>query len=257
MKKTGLSRAVALFALVFLYIPILVLVFNSFNASRFPNVWNGFTLTWYRKLFEQTPIWRAFGNSLLIAVSSTCIATVLGTLSAVAIHIYKSWLQTLHGALLYAPLIVPEIHLGISLLLFLTLSGLGVGLFSIFLAHVTLCTGYVTMVMLNHLENFDFFLIEAARDLGADTRQVIVRIALPLFAPAFTAGALLALTLSLDDFIVSFFVAGPGAMTLPIWIFSMVKHGSPPLMNALSTLVIGFTFTLVWLNRRLIRRSLP
>ena len=113
------------------------------------------------------------------------------------------------------------------------------------------------MVMLNHLENFDFFLIEAARDLGADTRQVIVRIALPLFAPAFTAGALLALTLSLDDFIVSFFVAGPGAMTLPIWIFSMVKHGSPPLMNALSTLVIGFTFTLVWLSRRLIRRSLP
>lgn len=257
MNRTGFSRFVTLFSLVFLYIPILILIFNSFNASRFPNMWNGFTLIWYRKLFEQRPIWRAFGNSLLIALSSTGLATVLGTLSAFAIHTYRSKLQRLHSALLYAPLIVPEIHLGISLLLFFVMTNFGVGLFSIFLAHVTLCTGYVSMVMLNHLESFDFSLIEAARDLGADTAQVIKRIALPLFAPALAAGALLALTLSLDDFIVSYFVAGPGAMTLPIYIYSMVKHGSPPLMNALSTLIIAATFALVWLSRRLIRRSLP
>ena len=257
MKQPVFPKYIAFGVLAFLYIPILVLVLNSFNASRFPNTWNGFTLAWYYRLFEQTPIWQALGNSALIAASAAATSTILGTLSAFAIHRYRTWLQTLHAGLLCAPLVVPEIHLGISLLLFLGISGLGVGLFSIYLAHVTLCTGYVTMVLLNHLENFDFSVIEAARDLGADFWQVVRRILLPLFLPAITAGALLALTLSLDDFIVSFFVAGPGAMTLPIWIFSMIKHGSPPLMNALSSLIILTTYLIVWLSRQLIRRTLP
>lgn len=256
MRQPVFPQYIAFGVLAFLYVPILVLIVNSFNASRFPNTWNGFTLAWYGRLFEQTPIWRAFGNSILIALGAATMSTLLGTLSAFAIHRYRTWLQTLHAGLLYAPLIVPEIHLGISLLLFLGISGLGVGLFSIFLAHVTLCTGYVTMVLLNHLEHFDFALIEAARDLGADFKQVIRRILFPLFLPAITAGALLALTLSLDDFIVSFFVAGPGAMTLPIWIFSMIKHGSPPLMNALSALIIFATYAIVWFSRQLIRRAL-
>lgn len=257
MIRSKIPKFAAFFVLGFLYIPIFILIVNSFNASRFPNVWNGFTLDWYRNLFDQPAIWIALGNSITVALASTCLATALGALSALSIFRYRSKLQTFHEALLYAPLVVPEIHLGISLLLFFVYTGLKGGLFAIFLAHGTLCTGYVTMVLLNHLETFDFAAIEAARDLGASPRQVFARIALPLFTPALVSGALLAFTLSLDDFIVSFFVKGPTSMTLPIYIFSMMKHGSPPLMNALSSLVIFTSFALVFVSRRLIQRSLP
>lgn len=257
MTRSKVCRAIAIFTLCFLYIPIFVLVLNSFNASRFPNVWNGFTLHWYRKLMSQTPIWSALANSLGVALASTSFSLILGTLSALSIHRFRTKLQIFLSGLLYAPLVVPEIHLGISLLVFFGAAGIGVGLFTVFLAHVTLCTGYVTMVLLNHLETFDQAVIEAARDLGANSRQVFSRITLPLFTPALVSAALLSFTLSLDDFIVSFFVAGPKAMTLPIWIYSMIKHGSPPLMNALSSLVIFSSFGLVFISRRLIRRSLP
>jgi spermidine/putrescine transport system permease protein len=160
-----------------------------------------------------------------------------------------------HYSLIYTPLVVPEILMGISLLLFFVALGVDLGLGTIFLAHVTFCISYVAMVVLARLQDFDFSVMEAARDLGADSWTATRRVLLPLLAPGIAAGSLLAFTLSIDDFVVSFFVAGPGATTLPIRIYSMIKHGSPPLINALSSLLLLVTFVAVGLSQRLTRRG--
>jgi spermidine/putrescine transport system permease protein len=239
--------------LTFLYLPVLVLVISSFNGSRFGGTWEGFSLRWYIRLAHERDIWNAFGNTLLIAGVATVVATVLGTSAALALHHWRSRLQQVHYALIYLPLVVPEILTGISLLLFFVALGVRLGLFTIFLAHVSFCVSYVAMVVLARLQDFDHTLIEAARDLGANGWQAFRSVLLPLLAPGIAAGALLAFTLSVDDFVISFFVAGPGATTLPIRIYSMIKHGSPPLINALSTLLIVVTFVAVWASQELIK----
>ncbi len=251
MRHSRLPLFTTLAVLVFFYLPIGVLVVNSFNASRFGGTWEGFSFTWYQKLWAKTEIWLALKNSLLIAVGATAAAVVLGTTAAFALHRYTSRLQRLHYTLIYTPLVVPEILMGISLLLFFVAIGIKLGLFTIWLAHVTFCISYVTMVVLARLQDFDFSLIEAAQDLGAGWWTATWRVLLPLLAPGIVAGGLLAFTLSIDDFVVSFFVAGPGSTTLPIRIYSMIKHGAPPLINALSTILLVVTFTLVWLSQYL------
>jgi spermidine/putrescine transport system permease protein len=242
--------------LLFFYLPILVLVVNSFNASRFGGTWDGWTLKWYAKLFTQRDIWMALQNTLIIAVAATAVSVILGTTAAFALHRYgRSRLQRIHYSLIYTPLVVPEILMGISLLLFFVAIGAELGLVTIFLAHVTFCTSYVAMVVLARLQDFDFSVIEAAQDLGAGWWTTTWKVLLPLLAPGIAAGGLLAFTLSIDDFVISFFVAGPGSTTLPIRIYSMIKFGSPPLINALSTLLLVVTFTLVAASQRLTERG--
>jgi spermidine/putrescine transport system permease protein len=242
--------------LLFFYLPILVLVVNSFNASRFGGTWDGWTLKWYAKLFTQRDIWMALQNTLIIAVAATAVSVILGTTAAFALHRYgRSRLQRIHYSLIYTPLVVPEILMGISLLLFFVAIGADLGLVTIFLAHVTFCTSYVAMVVLARLQDFDFSVIEAAQDLGAGWWTTTWKVLLPLLAPGIAAGGLLAFTLSIDDFVISFFVAGPGSTTLPIRIYSMIKFGSPPLINALSTLLLVVTFTLVAASQRLTERG--
>jgi len=146
---------------------------------------------------------------------------------------------------------VPEILMGISLLLFFAAAGMELGLFSIFLSHVTFCISYVALVILGRLQDFDFSIIEAAQDLGANWWTTTWKVLIPLLAPGIIAGGLLAFTLSIDDFVITFFVAGPGSTTLPIRIYSMIKHGSPPLINALSSILLVVTFVAVWLSQRL------
>jgi spermidine/putrescine transport system permease protein len=153
--------------------------------------------------------------------------------------------------LIYTPLVVPEILMGMSLLLMFVAMKVQLGLFTIFLAHVTFCISYVAMVVLARLQDFDFSVIEAAQDLGASWWEATTRVLLPLLFPGIAAGALLAFTLSIDDFVITFFVAGPGSTTLPIRIYSMIKHGSPPLINALSTILLVVTFAAVWFSQRL------
>jgi spermidine/putrescine transport system permease protein len=238
--------------LVFFYLPILVLVLNSFNASRFGGTWEGFSLRWYARLLDEGQIWQALENSLLIALAATAASTVLGTTAALALHRYRSRLQNAHYALIFTPLVVPEVLTGISLLLLFVAVGLDLGLFTIFIAHVTFCISYVTMVVLGRLQDFDFAMIEAAQDLGAGWWTTTWRVLIPLLAPGIAAGALLAFTLSMDDFVISFFVAGPGSTTLPIRIYSMIKHGSPPLINALSTILLVVTFSVLLVSQRLI-----
>jgi spermidine/putrescine transport system permease protein len=241
--------------LVFFYLPVAVLVVNSFNASRFGGEWTGFTLHWYRRLAASPEIWRALGNTFAIAVVATAAATVLGTCAAFALDRYRSRLQDAHYLLVYAPLVIPEILLGISLLLFFVALRVELGYATIVISHVTFCVSYVAMVVLGRLQDFDWSLVEAAQDLGAGSWTTTRRIILPLLAPGIAAGALLAFTLSIDDFVITFFVAGPGTTTLPLRIYSMIKHGSPPLINALSTLLLLVTTTTVWLSQRLLKET--
>jgi len=241
--------------LLFFYLPVAVLVLNSFNASRFGGEWAGFTFDWYRRLWKAREIWEALGNTMIVATLATAVSTVIGTTAAFALDRYRGRLQDAHYLLVYAPLVVPEILMGMSLLLFFVALRLQLGYVTIVLAHVTFCVSYVAMVVLGRLQDFDWGLVEAAQDLGADAWTAARRVVLPLLAPGIAAGALLAFTLSVDDFVITFFVAGPGTTTLPLRIYSMIKHGSPPLINALSTLLLALTVTTVWLSQRLLEEK--
>jgi len=256
MRRSRFPVVVTAFVMAFFYLPILILVANSFNPARFSSRWQGFSLVWYRRLFESPEIWQALKNTLIIAVSVTAVAVVLGTAAAYALHRYgASRLQKVHYTLIYQPLVVPEILMGISLLMAFVAAGVPLGLFTIFLAHVTFCVSFVAMTVLGRLQDFDFSIIEAARDLGASPWQSARKVLLPVLMPGIVAGALLAFTLSIDDFVITFFVAGPGSTTLPLRIYSMIKYGAPPMINALSTLLLAVTFTAVLASQRLAKRG--
>ncbi len=255
MRRSLTPKAVTVLVLLFFYLPVIVLVQNSFNASRFGGEWTGFTLDWYRRLWRARDIWRALGNTLVIAAFATVISTVIGTTAAFALDRYRTRVQAAHYLLVYAPLVVPEILMGMSLLLFFVALQMRLGYVTIVLSHVTFCVSYVAMVVLGRLQDFDWALVEAARDLGAGRWTAVRRVVLPLLAPGIAAGALLAFTLSVDDFVITFFVAGPGTTTLPLRIYSMIKHGSPPLINALSTLLLALTVATVWLSQRLLEEK--
>ncbi|MBS0635316.1 MAG: ABC transporter permease [Verrucomicrobia bacterium] len=251
MKSGRISLILAACVLFFLYLPIVVLMANSFNESRFGGVWTGFSLKWYSKLWEERAIWTALTNSLIVATFSTLLATLLGTAAALALYKYKSFLQKTHYGLIYIPLIIPDILMGVSLLIFFVSLQWPLGLFTVFIAHTTFCISYVAMLVRARLENFDRSLVEAAYDLGANSWDVFTRVMIPFLSPAILAGALLSFTLSIDDFVITFFVVGPGVTTLPIYVYSMIKFGSPPLINALSTVLIVVTFCIVWFTHHL------
>lgn len=252
MNRSRLPLFTTVLVLVFFYLPILILIGNSFNASRFGGSWDGFTLDWYVRLFNDRPIWMALRNTLIVAVSSTFVSMILGTLAAFVLHRYHSRLQKMHYTLVYTPLVVPDILMGMSLLLFFVAMGFSLSLWTIFLAHVTFCISYVAMVVLARLQDYDFAVIEASQDLGANWWDTTWRVILPMLAPGIAAGGLLAFTLSIDDFVITFFVAGPGSTTLPIRIYSMIKHSrNMPIINALSTLLLLLTFIAVWSSQRL------
>jgi len=238
--------------LAFFYLPLLVVLVNSFNQSKYGGSWKGFTFHWYAQLFSDAAIWEAFRNTLVIAVSATVASTVLGTFAALALHRYKGKLQFAHYLLVYSPLIVPDILMGMSLLLLFVSLKVKLGLLTIALAHVTFCLSYVAMVVLGRLQDFDRSIVEAAQDLGASRLQAFLRVTLPVLAPGIIAGALFAFTLSIDDFVISFFVAGPGSTTLPIYIYSAMKHGSPAIINALSVVFLAMTFALVYISQKLL-----
>lgn len=238
--------------LVFFYLPILILVVESFNSSRFGGAWRGFSLRWYGRLFHEPAIWESARNTLLIAVVVTGVSLALGTTAALALHRFgRSRLQRVHYTLVYTPLVVPEILMGISLLMAFVAAGVRLGMGTIMLAHVTFCISYVALTVLGRLQDFDFTIIEAARDLGASGWTATRRVLLPMLAPGLAAAGLIAFTLSVDDFVITFFVAGPGATTLPIRVYSMIKHGATPLINALSTLLLALTFGTVLVSQRL------
>lgn len=251
MKRSRIPLYTTIGVLIFFYLPIFVLILHSFNASRFSGAWEGFSLRWYQRLFTERDIWYALRNTLIVATATALVSMVLGTIAAFALHRYHTRLQRAHYALIYTPLVVPDILMGMSLLLFFVATGVRLGLFTIFLAHTSFCVSYVAMVVLARLQDFDFAVIEAAQDLGANAWTTARKVLLPMLAPGIAAGGLLAFTLSIDDFVITFFVTGPGATTLPIQIYSMIKHGSPPLINALSTILLVVTFVIIWIVQNL------
>lgn len=255
MRPSRVPAIVTWAVILFFYLPIAVLVVNSFNASRFGGTWEGFSFKWYAKLFQDESIWMALSNTLIVAAGATVGSMVLGTCAAFALHRYAgSKLQKWHYGVIYMPLVLPEILMGLSLLLFFVALKVQLGLWTIFVAHVTFCLSYVAMTVLARLQDFDYSIVEAAQDLGAGWGVTVVKVLLPMLAPGILAGGLLAFTLSIDDFVISFFVAGPGATTLPIKIYSMIKYGKPPMINALSALLLLVTFLCVltsqWIGSR-------
>lgn len=258
MKRSRIPALVIAAVLVFFYAPIAVLAVNSFNASRFGGSWEGFTLKWYEKLWDSDDIWSAVRTSLAIALLASSAAVLLGTFAAFALHRFRSRLQRIHLGALTAPFIMPDILMGISLLLFFVALGVPTGFATIWIAHVTFCLSYVAMVVLGRLQDFDFTLVDAARDLGASRWQAARRVVLPLLAPGILAGGLLAFTLSIDDFVITFFVQGPGTTTLPLRIYSMMKVSqNMPVINALATVLLAITFAAVGLSFRLTRKQPP
>lgn len=251
MRSLGWLRVPLIATLVFLYVPIVVLVVMSFNASRLPFVWGGFSLKWYGALFQNAEILEGLTNTLIVALGATLFATILGTL--IAIGIARYFRSSLLEAFSLAPAILPDIVLGIGLLVFYVLVGIGLGLHSVLLAHVVFGMAFVAAVVTARLSQTDPSLEEASRDLGASSVATFLRITVPSLAPAIIAGALLVFTLSLDEFVIAFFTDGPSTPTLPIVIYSMVRFGVTPDINALATLLMVVSFTVVIAAQRITR----
>ncbi|MBP6784433.1 MAG: ABC transporter permease subunit, partial [Verrucomicrobiales bacterium] len=205
---------------------------------------------------QNRDLWEATQRTLIIAMASSAASMVLGTLSACALHWYRSRLQQANYGMIYLPIVIPDLLMGISLLLFFVALGVTLGAVTILIAHITFCASFVTVVVLGRLQGFDETVIAAARDLGATQWVTIRRIIFPLLAPGIVAGGLLAFTLSVDDYVITFFVTGPGSTTLPLKIYSMVKHSRElPLINAISTIFLVVTFLIVWWSQKLTRSS--
>ena len=254
MKPSRIPFVTLVIVLTFFYLPIGFLLLNSFNDSRFASKWNGFSFRWYERLIERQDILAALGNSLKIATVASIVSMILGTAAAFALQRNRSRLQGAHRMLIAMPLVLPDILMGMSLLLLFITLGMKLSMFTISIAHITFCLSYVALVVQARLQNFDTSLIEAARDLGASKFPAFVKVTLPLIAPGILAGGLLAFTLSIDDYVVTYFVKGPGSDTLPTLVYAMIKKSKDlPVINALSSIMLVLTFAAVALSQRLTR----
>jgi spermidine/putrescine transport system permease protein len=248
MRRSPWLWGMGLAAYAFLYAPLVIVVAYSFNDSRLNAQWVGFTLDWYRKLFTNEEMLSAAWNSLIIGLTASAISTVLGTMAGYAMHRYKTRVLPV---LVLAPIAIPEILMGVSLLIFFVIINLTLGLWSIALAHIAFCIGFVAIVVRARLAGMDDSLVEAARDLGATPFKAFRLVTLPLIMPGVIAGALMAFTLSIDDFVITFFTAGADAVTLPLKIYTMVKTSVTPEVNAVSTLLMLLTLLLIVIASRL------
>ena len=248
-------RSLALANLLFLYAPIAVLILFSFNDSRLGATWKGGTLHWYRALAEDPALWAAAQNSLLVATVSTAMATLLGASAAVGLQRLSPRGQRAAENAFVLPLIVPEVMLGVSLMLLFVLAGWPLSLGTVTIGHAVFNLPVVALIVRARLHKLDPHLEEAARDLGASGWQAFRRVTLPLLMPAILGGALMAFTISLDDFIVTFFTGGPGSTTLPLKVYSMIKSGVSPAINALSAVLVLLSMLLIGVAVALQRRG--
>ena len=251
MRRLGLRQVPFWLTYVFLYVPILILVVMSFNESSLPYRWTGFSTRWYGVLFENEQIHAGLANTLLVAVGSTVLSVILGTLLAIGVHRHVR--NRFLDALSLGPAIAPDIIMAIGLLVLYSTLGLTLGLHSVLLSHVVFGTAFVAAVVKARLNHVDPSLEEASRDLGATAVSTFFRITIPTLMPGIVAGALLAFTLSLDEFVIAFFTNGPASPTLPIVIYSMVRFGVTPELNALAAILLLVTFTVILAAQRLTR----
>ena len=261
MKKNKfIKNLIIVLTFIFLYAPIIVLVLYSFNKSEMNIIFTGFTFRWYKELFSNTDLLEAFMNTLIIAFTSTIVSTIIGTISAIGLYKFNFPLKKLINGLVYIPIVIPEIVLGISLLSVYTIGNLKLGMGSLILSHIAFSIPFVITSVRSTLNLLPKEYEEAAYDLGANKFNVLTKITLPLITPGIISGATLALTLSLDDVVISYFTAGPGSNTLPLHIYSIIKTGITPDVNALSTLmllatVIILTVSAMYQSRKIASRG--
>jgi spermidine/putrescine transport system permease protein len=236
-----ITRSVALLVYAFLYAPIVIVILYSFNDSRLAVNWTGFTLKWYQQLFGNEELLHALQNSLVIASVSVAVSAVMGTMAAVGLSRMKFAGSELFRGMTMLPVIVPEIAMAVSALTLFVALGIHLSLATIIVSHIVFCIAYIMLVVMGRLQGLDPRLEEAAQDLGATPIQAFFKVTLPLLAPGILSGSLLAFVLSLDDFVITQFTAGVGDTTLPLWIYSSVKFGVSPEINALSTIMITVT----------------
>jgi spermidine/putrescine transport system permease protein len=252
-KQFSFSQTVFIATIVFLFLPLFVLILYSFNNSKGMN-WTGFSFRWYEQLFlHSRDLWRAFRNSAFIALSSAATATVLGTFGAIGVNWYRFRLRNYIQAISFMPMILPEIIIGVSLSLFFAGIKLQLGLLTIFIAHATFNLPFVFLMVMARLDEFDFSIIEAAHDLGANERQTLLKVTIPICMPGIISGFLTAITISLEDFVITSFVSGPGSSTLPVYIYSAIRFGVSPVINALSVVMILGTVLLTYLLRNFLK----
>jgi spermidine/putrescine transport system permease protein len=245
---TGLTFA-------FLYVPIVVLIVFSFNSARTGAIWQGFTLSWYQRLIHNEALMSSAARSLAIAAASTIGSVVIGTMTALAMERGRFRAKALWEGLLYMPVIIPEIVAGVSLLLFFAVLGMERGFGTLLVAHIAFSMPFVYITVRARLADFDRSVEEAAQDLGANELRTFWYVTLPLLMPGIVSGALLAFTLSIDDFIISFFVTGKGWNTLPIYIWSQLKQGVTPEINAISAVLLLFSVSIIVVSLVLQRRQ--
>ncbi len=236
--------------LTFLFLPLLVIIFYSFNASK-DTTFTGVSLIWYQKLiFESKPLWASLWNSLLVAVTSGLVSTVLGTLAAIGISWYKfsgkSYIQTIS----FLPMVLPEVIMGLSLLIFFSAIKMSLGLLTIFIAHTTFCLPFVFLMVSARVDEFDYSIIEASHDLGANELQTLYKVIIPAIMPGIISGFMMSVTMSLEDYVITFLVSGPGSTTLPLYVYSMIRFGVSPVINSLSFVLIVIIGSLTFFLRK-------
>ena len=244
MNKRKTSLIFFIFSMIFLYLPLIVLIIYSFNSSK-SVVWEGFSLKWYKELFDHSGnLWNSFKYSIFIAIFSGIISTIIGTLGGIGLQWYSFKSKKTFQLLSYLPLVIPDIILGVSLLIFFVTIKFELGLLSIFIVHTTVNIPFILLIVLSRLKEIDYSIVEASYDLGATEYETLKKIIIPILNPAIISGFLIAFTLSFDDFVATFFVAGPGASTLPLRVYSMIRLGVTPTINAISVIFIGLAILL-------------
>ena len=249
-RKWSFSKTVLWITLLFLFIPLFVIIIYSFNDSKgaeFTNV----SMRWYKELFfNSNALWQALLNSLIVAFSSALVSTLLGTMASIGVNWYKFKGKKFIQTLTYLPMVLPEVIIGISMVIFFSGIHLPLGLFTVFAAHTTFCLPFVFLMVNARLDEFDYSIIEAAHDLGATERQTMFKVVVPAIFPGILSGFLMAITMSLEDFVITFFVSGPGSTTLPLYVYSMIRFGVSPVINSLSVVMILITCIIAFLCRK-------
>ncbi|MDR3476940.1 MAG: spermidine/putrescine ABC transporter permease PotC [Gammaproteobacteria bacterium] len=240
---------------LFFYIPIIVLVAYSFNDAQYSLVWHGFSMRWYHELFQDGDLWIAVMHSLVLGVAAATIAMCVGGLAAISLFRYQFFGKRLLNGLIFILILSPDIVMGISLLILFSLLQVTLGFWSLLLAHITFCIPFVVVTVNSRIVSFDQYIFEAAKDLGATDTIILSRIILPLLWPALFAGWLMSFTLSIDDVIISYFVAGPDFEILPLKIYSMVRLGVKPEINALCTVMFCLTLLLILISQFALRKK--
>lgn len=249
-KKSRFSLYMFMVTMAFFYLPLLVMILFSFNGDR-GNKWVGFSMRWYESLFSNGQLWTAFLNSFIIAILSGAAATIIGTLGAVGIQWYRlRFLKKYLQVVTYLPLIIPELIIGVSLLMFFAKLDIKLSLFTVFLAHTTFNIPFVLFIIMSRLEEFDYSVIDAARDLGANEVKTLFKVIIPIIMPGIISGFLMAMTLSLDDFVITKFVSKDGASMLPLMIFRIIKSGDSQVINALSVILVSMTILMAMASKK-------